>query len=101
MEQNGENEVRLTFVRCLNCHSVVSEIINAGHTADSVIMDVTVESDWKRALSITKRKFGRVDILVNNAGWTYRRRDTLDVPENEYDRKCYWGLLHHSIIYGV
>jgi 3-oxoacyl-[acyl-carrier protein] reductase len=74
----------------------VSEITSAGHTANFVRMDVTVEADWRLALSTTKSEFGRVDILVNNAGWTYRRRDTLEVPENEYDRK-FLSLAHYTL----
>lgn len=38
------------------------------------------------ALKVAKTEFGGLDILVNNAGWTYRRKETLEVSDDEYDR---------------
>jgi 3-oxoacyl-[acyl-carrier protein] reductase len=50
-------------------------------------MDVTKAEQWNSVLDFAKSKFSGVDILVNNAGWTYRRKDTVTVPEFEYDRE--------------
>ena len=33
-----------------------------------VKLDVTVESDWREAVSVTLGRFGKLDVLVNNAG---------------------------------
>lgn len=55
-------------------------------------MDVTKRSDWDMALKVAKETFGGLDILVNNAGWTYRRKDTLDVSDEEYDRTASYDL---------
>lgn len=66
---------------------VVSDITKAGGTALFIKMDVTKAADWKTAVDGAVSRFGKIDILVNNAGWTYRRKESLDVTESEYDRK--------------
>lgn len=37
--------------------------------AESIVMDVTLEEDWRRAAQMVAERFGRLDILVNNAGY--------------------------------
>lgn len=49
--------------------------------------DVTKPDDWAAAVEQMLAKYGKIDVLVNNAGWTYRKKDSLQVPETEYDRK--------------
>lgn len=66
---------------------MATNITKAGHTAIFVKADVTKVVDWQAAVDRALARFGRIDILVNNAGWTYRRKDSLDVTEAEYDRK--------------
>jgi 3-oxoacyl-[acyl-carrier protein] reductase len=66
---------------------VRNNIEKAGHSANYVKTDVTKADDWKAAVDLAIAEFGKIDILVNNAGWTYRRKDSLTVPESEYDRK--------------
>lgn len=68
-------------------HSVVNEIKDQGRYAELVVMDVTKRGDWDRALEAAISKHGGLDILVNNAGWTYRRKNTLTVTDEEYDSK--------------
>ena len=51
-----------------------AEINEAGGEALFVRLDVTSESDWKRAISIAIDRFGRLDVLVNNAGITAHTR---------------------------
>lgn len=48
-------------------------------------MDVTKKADWKRALSQTVRRFGRVDVLVNGAGIN-APTPFLDITEREWNR---------------
>ena len=47
--------------------------------------NVTSAADWKDAVDKAMAQFGKIDILVNNAGWTYRRKESLEVTESEYD----------------
>ncbi|KAL2835658.1 4-formylbenzenesulfonate dehydrogenase TsaC1/TsaC2 [Aspergillus pseudoustus] len=65
---------------------VATDITTAGHTAIFVKADVTKPADWRAAVDTALAKWGKVDILINNAGWTYRRKDSLEVTETEYDR---------------
>lgn len=46
----------------------VSEIVNAGGTALSLILDVTNADDIKTVIEQTISEYGRLDIVVNNAG---------------------------------
>ncbi len=48
--------------------SVVSEIKKSGGEAIFVKHDVSSETEWKKAIDATLKKFGRLDIVVNNAG---------------------------------
>lgn len=84
----GEYLSWLEFSRSrLTCGRVATNIIEAGQTAIFVRADVTKAVDWQAAMDKALAIFGTIDILVNNAGWTYRRKDSLDVTEAEYDRK--------------
>ena len=47
---------------------VQAEIAESGGEAVFVRLDVTVESDWRRAVDTAVQRFGKLDILVNNAG---------------------------------
>ena len=47
---------------------VAVEIEQSGGNATYVHLDVTRESDWKNAVSITVYKYSKLDILFNNAG---------------------------------
>lgn len=66
---------------------MAANITTAGLVATFIKADVTKAIDWQAAVDMTLAQFGKVDILVNNAGWTYRRKDSLDVTEAEYDRE--------------
>jgi NAD(P)-dependent dehydrogenase (short-subunit alcohol dehydrogenase family) len=65
--------------------SVATDIATDGGSAKAVVMNVTSEADWKKALDFAKKEFGGLNILVNNAGWTYTIKDTLKVTEQEFD----------------
>ena len=49
-----------------------------GNGTVSMMMDVTQESDWKKAVDICIEKFGRIDIVVNNAGTSYKNKVSLN-----------------------
>jgi NAD(P)-dependent dehydrogenase (short-subunit alcohol dehydrogenase family) len=49
---------------------------------------VTKMADWEQLVSRTISNFGGLHVLVNNAGWSYKRTDSLNVTEQEYDRTC-------------
>ena len=64
---------------------VASEINESGGNCLFAPLDVTVESDWQRAIADTVAKFGRLDILVNNAGvsqWSLLH----ETSEEDWDR---------------
>lgn len=77
---------------------VVKEIQQRGGQAAFAKTDVAKEADWVNVLEIAKKSFGGLDILVNNAGWTYRRKDTLTVTEQEYDRTPFRPLTYTPLI---
>lgn len=68
---------------------MASDIRQAGHTAVFVKTNVTSAADWKDVVDKAMAQFGKIDILVNNAGWTYRRKESLEVTESEYDREMH------------
>ena len=58
----------------------------AGHRAEPVVGDVSVEADVERAADACILSFGRVDILVANAGIEGPMRDITTVSVEEWDR---------------
>ena len=44
------------------------DVVAAGGTATSVVMDVTVAADWERTVQATLYGYGRIDLLANIAG---------------------------------
>src|SRR5713101_7331415 len=47
---------------------VATEITQQGGAATFLHLDVTVESDWQRAVETAERTYGKLNVLVNNAG---------------------------------
>ncbi|TCS95453.1 SDR family NAD(P)-dependent oxidoreductase [Hazenella coriacea] len=67
---------------------------------DPVVLNVTSEDDWKKAIHHVMNTHGRIDILVNNAGITSEKPIDEVTPE-EYDkvvlvnsRSVFLGLKH-------
>jgi len=66
-----------------------AEIRETGGEATYVHLDVTEESDWRRAMDTTSSAYGRLDILVNNAGIVprYAAEDSLlEITVEDWDR---------------
>ena len=51
--------------------ATVRRITEEGGTADSAILNVTIEAQWGSAIAATVQRFGRLDVLVNSAGTTH------------------------------
>ncbi len=47
---------------------LVEELVDEGHRAAYVHLDVTDERQWDEAIAETERRYGPVNVLVNNAG---------------------------------
>ncbi|KAK3059531.1 hypothetical protein LTS18_010612, partial [Coniosporium uncinatum] len=66
---------------------VESEINSqAADSAVFIEMNCTKEEAWKRSLDLAKEKFGELDIVVNNAGTTYKKKASVEVTEEEFDK---------------
>ncbi len=68
---------------------VEAEIHESGGEATYVHLDVTEESDWRRAMDTASSAYGRLDILVNNAGIVprYATEDALlGITVEDWDR---------------
>jgi NAD(P)-dependent dehydrogenase (short-subunit alcohol dehydrogenase family) len=63
---------------------VEAEINESGGKALFVKLDVTSETDWRRAVALAEQHFGKLDILVNNAG-IYRITAIEHASEQEWD----------------
>lgn len=64
---------------------VESEIAEMGGEAVFVYLDVTSESDWRKAVNVAVDRFGKLDILVNNAG-IFNRAFVHEQTEEDWDR---------------
>ena len=62
-----------------------AEINEAGGDCLFVKLDVTVQSDWREAVSATLGRFGKLNILVNNAGISLNG-DIENFSEEDWDR---------------
>ena len=52
--------------------NVESELRASGAEATYVHLDVTKEADWREAVAVAERQYGKLDVLVNNAGISFR-----------------------------
>ena len=64
---------------------VEAEIAESGGSATYVHLDVTRESEWRRAIDTAVSRYGTLNILVNNAGILIRK-GIEDTTEEEWDR---------------
>ena len=64
---------------------VEAEINETGGECVFVLLDVTNEDAWQRAVNLAVSRFGKLDILVNNAG-IYRAHDVLETSSDEWDQ---------------
>ena len=63
---------------------VEEEIREKGGDVTYIHLDVTRESDWRKAIGLAETKYGRLEILVNNAG-IIRRHSIEDTTEEDWD----------------
>lgn len=80
----GANVVAVDIEPDSACHTVV-EIRGLGGLAVPATADVGSTEDVGRMVETAVEEFGRLDILHNNAAW-YTRRDTVELPEEEWDK---------------
>ncbi|KAF2757838.1 NAD(P)-binding protein [Pseudovirgaria hyperparasitica] len=64
---------------------------------EALILDATLEQDWRLALAHVLRSFGKLDIVVNNAGVVHRNQPSETTPEDEVDRM--WRVNVKPIYY--
>lgn len=57
-----------------------------GKPVDAIKADVSCSDDVKKVIDFTVGKYGRIDILVNNAGTFDKRKNILELSEEEWDR---------------
>ena len=74
--------------------AVEARIVEAGHTATFVRLDVTSEDDWAAAVRTAVDRYGRLDILVNNAG-------ILALETTEHVTKAQWDRVMDINMWGV
>lgn len=82
--------VLIADIAIKNGQRVADEISNKGYTnggsAVFVELNVTKRSDWESALQLAKDKYGKLDIVVNNAGTTYKKKPSVEVTEDDFDK---------------
>ena len=61
-------KVVIADIREDDARKVEAEIAEAGGEAMVVLLDVSKEDQWERAVAQVVAQFGKLDILVNNAG---------------------------------
>jgi 3-oxoacyl-[acyl-carrier protein] reductase len=66
----------------------VKMIESSGGTAKSILADVTLEADCRKATEATVAAFGKIDILVNNAAIVYglQRKPFYEIDPGEWDK---------------
>lgn len=52
----------------------IAKAKSSNENGHALVMDVTKQEDWKKAVATANEKFGRLDIVVNNAGWSYKNK---------------------------
>ena len=79
-------KVALTDIDTDSGERTVAQMRDEGHDVMFIELDVTVESEWKRAIQATLDAYGTLNILVNNAG-TAGSGKVEDTTESSWDRQ--------------
>ncbi len=64
---------------------VEAEVRAAGGEATYVHLNVTSEADWRAAVDMAERQYGKLNVLVNNAGILIRK-SIEETTEDDWDR---------------
>ena len=66
----------------------VADEINEKHGDKAIALsfDVTKKDHWETGLKQTLDKFRKLDIVMNNAGTTYRKKPSVEVTEDDFDK---------------
>jgi cyclopentanol dehydrogenase len=67
-------------------NKVETEINQAGGQALFLRLDVTREEEWRKVVSATEKRFGKLDVVVNNAGIGGGVLELEDIEEELWDR---------------
>lgn len=72
----------------------------SGGNAAFIEFDCTKQQPWRDALELAKSRFGKLDIVVNNAGTTYRKKPSVEVSEDEFDKIIAVNVksIYHSVV---
>ena len=73
---------------------VAAELQASGLPATYVHLDVTKEADWREAVDLAERQYGKLDVLINNAGIDFRGSIEETTEET-------WGLIMGINVKGV
>lgn len=91
---NNGDTVVMTANNEVHLEEACKEI--GGHM--TVVMDVTVPSDWEMLHKTVIEKYGKIDILINNAGSGLSIKEVSDQSIEEIDKIIELNLT--SVIYG-
>lgn len=78
--------VGVTDIQENACRAVVEEIRDAGGTAESWTLNVSVEENAREVFRDVFETFQRINVLVNNAGIAGENKPTHEITEQEWDR---------------
>ncbi len=83
--REGGRGVVLTDMKDETGEKSAASLRKAGFDAVYAHLEVTDEAQWKAAVEVSRKRFGRLDLLVNAAG-TIDRRSIADTPVDEWRR---------------
>lgn len=83
---NEGAKVVLADVNAITLDEVVTEITASGHSATSVVADMSKSADIKALIETAVNTYGQLDILVNNAGIMDNFKTVGNVTDDLWDK---------------